>query len=289
MKLFEKNTDDYKRYNRNRFEFSDDFESEIRTNSIPISMKIKIIFADVMSIIGTAFTILGLITFFAFLGATGFNSKSVPQNSPQTEGKLISTNGTNTYVNDNRIYEYTYTFDATDGNSYSGKSYTVGYRQYDNNIVTIRYKSDAPETSCIVGMEEAAFPRWIILFVLIFPTVGILLLYFGYKKGIRNIKILEFGKVALGTYKNKMPTNAKINNSTVFKFYFDFVAQDGNTYTATGETHYTHLVEDEQKEPVIYNSVNPSEAVVVDTLPKCVRKFFDDEIQALKQNFNNNQ
>lgn len=289
MAFFDKKNEDYKKYNRNRFEFGNNLESEIRTNTIPLTMKIKIIFADVMSIIGIVFTILGLINFFAFVGALGMNSESVPENSPTIEGTIISTNGTNTYVNDIRIYEFTYQFNATDGNTYTGKSFYAGYKTFGNNQVTIRYKSDNPEVSCIVGMETAAFPRWIIVFVLIFPTVGILLLYFGYKKGIRNIKILEFGKVALGTYKSKMPTNAKINNSQVYKFFFDFTAQDGNIYTATGETHYTHLVEDEKQEPVIYNSVNPSEAVVVDTLPASVRKFFDDEIQTLKQNFDNNQ
>jgi hypothetical protein len=249
------------------------------SNSIPIFMKITVLFFNILSFIGLAFTISGISFLVLFTTLSGESSVNVPSDSPVIQGKIESVEATNSYINDIQVYKFYYSYDAPDGNKYSGFSYGRSRNEQVGDMVSISYNSEVPSESQILGMENDSFPKFIYLFLLIFPIVGIALLYFGLKKGIRNVKIIQYGKVSSGSFNRKEPTNASVNKQNVYKFYFDFKADDGNSYTATGETHLTYLLEDEYREPVIYNSANPSEAVLTDTLPKSVRRFFTTEIE----------
>ena len=62
-------------------------------------------------------------------------------------------------------------------------------------------------------------------------------------------------------------TNTRINNIPVYKFTFEFIADDGGTYEAIAKTHLTRNLEDENKEPLLYDQYNPSYAIMLDSLP----------------------
>jgi len=245
-------------------------------------MKISVSLSNVLALIGLVFTAIGLTMTFSVLSFMDLSVNSIPDDSPIIEGELISVNPTNTTINEKLIYEYNYIFNSANGKTYSGASYLNKEQIFTDNKVQVKYNSSKPESSCIIGMETSTFPVWMLLFVIVFPIIGFLLLYFGVKKGIKNIRILQFGKIALGTYNRRETTNASVNNRPVYKFYFDFIAHDNNTYTATGETYKVHKVRDEEREPVIYNSVNPEEAVIIDTLPRMVRRYFKNDIYKIQ-------
>jgi len=270
------------KYQRNRFEFEGTDNASIKTNNISLLMKISVSLSNVLALIGLVFTVIGLILTFSILSFIDLSINPIPNDSPIIEGELISTNPTNTTINERIVYEYNYIFNSPNGKTYSGVSYLNQEQSFTNNKVQVKYNSSKPENSCIVGMDTSSFPIWMLLFVIIFPIIGILLLYFGVKKGMKNIRILQFGKIALGTYNRRETTNASVNNRPVYKFYFDFIAHDNISYTATGETYQTHKVEDERLEPIIYNSVNPKEAVIIDTLPRMVRRFFKNDIYKIQ-------
>ncbi len=262
--------------NRNRFTMTE--EISVKENSIPLVMKITVALSSVQATIGLVFTLMGSLFLFFILPLVSFNSVDVPDDAPIVMGEITEIYSTNTEINDRNVLEYHYRFKDKTGAEFSGVSFSHKRNEQIGDNVKVRYNSEIPEESIIVGMSSESFPMWVLLFVGIFPLVGVLMLYFGLKKGLRNVKIIQFGKVAFGTYKNRESTNASVNKQTVYKFYFDFSAADGNTYTATGETHHSFKLEDEDREPIIYNSVNPEEAVLVDTLPKSVRRFFKKEI-----------
>ncbi len=67
-----------------------------------------------------------------------------------------------------------------------------------------------------------------------------------------------------------------INNQPVYRFYFQFVADDGKTYTSTCNTHLPYRIEDEEEEKRVYDPRDPENALLVDSLPVPIRKEFRD-------------
>ena len=115
-------------------------------------------------------------------------------------------------------------------------------------------------------------PFFVLFFVLIFPLTGLVMLYFSLKKSSKYLRIIMTGKTTYGTYITSERTNVTINNSPVYRYIFEFAADDGNKYKASGETH-TERLSDEPQELLVYNPNNPIEAVMIDALPKKVKTY----------------
>jgi hypothetical protein len=115
-------------------------------------------------------------------------------------------------------------------------------------------------------------PSFGIVFMAIFPFIGVVMLSFGLRKSIKYLRIIKSGKLAYGTYLYNEPTNTKINNSTVYRYFFEFTDDKGIKYKTSGETH-TGRLSDEPQELLVYNPNNPNEAVMVDALPKKVKAY----------------
>ena len=60
-------------------------------------------------------------------------------------------------------------------------------------------------------------------------------------------------------------------------YTFEFTADDGQKYEVVGKTHLYHLLEDEEKERILYSPFDPNYAVVYDTISGAP-KFGDDGI-----------
>jgi len=114
---------------------------------------------------------------------------------------------------------------------------------------------------------------------MIFPIVGLAMLLGGMKKRLAYIRILNVGKVALGEFVRMERTNATVNNKPVMRMFFSYIADDGQTYLANGETHQTYKLQDEKYEPLVYN---PNEAVMIGSLPCVVRHAFEQDIEYVK-------
>jgi hypothetical protein len=168
-------------------------------------------------------------------------------------------------VNDELVYQYLHSFEV-DGQRQTGKSYTVGQDYQAGQQVTIEYDAKHVADSHVKGAERAVFPAFV-LFVLIFPIVGLAFIVHSLRQNWRAIKLLEIGEFTRGAMCSKESTNSsvKINNTTypVYKYSFDFEA-GGRTYSATCKTHQAWLVEDEAREIILYDKFNPSDSIVFD-------------------------
>jgi len=122
-------------------------------------------------------------------------------------------------------------------------------------------------------MRMSAFGKWSLLVVL-FPLIGIVQLIFAYLRGKKRIRLLQNGWLVFGKITGKERTNMKINNNRVYKFSFQFEA-NGATYTGITKTHKPGLLEDEAKERIIYDPNRPEKAMMVDALPRAVRRYFE--------------
>ncbi|MCC6727651.1 MAG: hypothetical protein IT258_24305 [Saprospiraceae bacterium] len=105
------------------------------------------------------------------------------------------------------------------------------------------------------------------LFVLIFPLIGLAFIIQGIRQNGKAIKLLEIGEFTRWAMCSKVATNSSvsINNQhyPVYIYCFDFEA-GGRTHSATCKTHQAWLVEDEEREIILYDKYNPANCIVFD-------------------------
>jgi hypothetical protein len=106
-----------------------------------------------------------------------------------------------------------------------------------------------------------------VLFVLIFPLIGAGFLIPGLIQGRKANRLLANGKVALGTFQSKVPTNTRVGDRTVYKLTFEFTTDTGQTCQAVTRTYQPELLENGEQHEVDYDPLTPSYAVMVDSLP----------------------
>ena len=78
--------------------------------------------------------------------------------------------------------------------------------------------------------------------------------------------LLKNGMPALGRFVSKEATGSQINNQMVYKYTFEFHADDGRPYEVTAKSH-TDELQDEDEEPLLYDPLCYSYAVMLDGLP----------------------
>lgn len=186
------------------------------------------------------------------------------RNWQETIGKIVSVEPTNSSVNDTPVYQYFQSFEV-DGQRYTGISYTVG-KQYDSGTeTTVRYNATDQNKSYIKGSRRAVFPAFV-LFVLLFPLIGLGFIISSFFKNAKAIRLLEIGELNRGKLVSKEATNTRINNRTVYKYEFEFEV-GGRQHKAICKTHLGHLVEDEEREIILYDRFNPTFNFVFDAMP----------------------
>ena len=102
---------------------------------------------------------------------------------------------------------------------------------------------------------------------IIFPIIGMGFLYSGVRYGLKANRLLSQGRIAFGKLTSSESTGASINNRPVLKLTFNFRAEDGLDYDVTAKTHEPEDLRDEVEEALLYDSNNPSYAVLLDDLP----------------------
>lgn len=253
--------------------------------NISVGLKLKIMFKDVGFFIGVVFFLMGSLFMFVFGSLMDFNDLRFSKNDPVVEGRITNSQMTNSYVNERVVYEYSYEYTTLSGENYEGVSYTTDNL---NNTANIVYLEEDHSVSKIQNSTSGTFPVWILFIILIFPVVGFLMLFFGYRKTTQWIDILKVGRISFGEFVRQEATGASVNNNRVFRMYFKFNV-NGKEYEAVGETYRTYELQDEQFEPLVYNPANPSEAIMVDGLPKTVRKILHNDIEKEKRNIENQE
>lgn len=230
---------------------------------VPIFTKATVLFGGFMQQFGWVFFAMGSLFAWIFVPASEarfwFEAGKDWQEVP---GMVVSGEATNSTVNDVTVYRYLHAFEVN-GQRFTGKSFAVGQRFAEGEEVTVRYDANRPaDGSHIVGSQRAVFPA-LVLFVLIFPLLGTVFIIIGLRQNWQAIRLLEIGEFTRGTMQSKVATNVEVNDRPVFKYQFEFEA-GGRCHAATCKTHQTRLVEDEQREIILYDKYNPGFNVVFD-------------------------
>jgi len=109
-----------------------------------------------------------------------------------------------------------------------------------------------------------------ILFVIIFPLVGLIFILFSLRRSVRALRLLKYGELSKGVLISKEPTNTKINGRLVYKMTFRFQDEQGGEYTVKEKTPLPSILQDQKEERLIYLRSKPSNAIMLDALPGAV-------------------
>lgn len=235
--------------------------------TVPLSVKLRILFGGFTNQFGWIFFGFGLIFVWVFTLQGDYTSWYRFRGDVSTaQGVITEVKETNLSINETKVYANHYKFTDEDGNEFSDISYTTGKRVNVSNTVTIEYLTYQPQISRIQGQRRSQGGIFGLMPV-IFPVVGLCFIVAGFKKANKGIHLLSLGKISHGTLKSKEKTNTKINDNPVYKFTFEFFADDGNSYQAIAKSYLVEKLEDQEFEPLLYDPARPNYAVMLDNLP----------------------
>lgn len=227
--------------------------------------RLTILFGGISSQIGWAIFAFGMFFFWGFVMNSDWKDFFSSGKWDSKTAEIVKKSPTSLLENKQTIYEYEYTYTLA-GKTYTGKSYSVIDQLVEGQEVAILYNEENPKKSKMEGGKSAPFGRWVI-YLIFFPLVGLFLILYSLRRNSKFLSLLVHGKGATGKQATKETTKVKINYAPVFKYIFDFQAENGKTYQASGRTHLTHLVESEEGARVIYSPKNPTHATLFDLIP----------------------
>jgi len=245
--------------------------------AVPGLVRLRVLFGGIVNQFGWLFFGFGMVFVWAFSPLDDV-ARRMRFRGPtaRAEGKIVRVEPTNTRINEQRVYAHHYEFQPASGPRRTGVAYSQDDSPQAGEAVTVEYVQADPGASRIPGMSYTAGGLFGLL-VLIFPAVGLGFLVFGFRKAFKGIRLLRNGRQATGRLIATTPTRSRVNNQTVYKFTFEFQAEDGQTYQATARTHETSRFAGEPYpdgaegegvfEPLLYDPVAPRRAVMMDDLP----------------------
>jgi hypothetical protein len=206
----------------------------------------------------------GMIFGWIFIGAADFSAITFHPDG-HSRGRVTSVTATGASVNHQQVMANHYEYSVAD-TKFNGTSYSSGNSASVGDDVRVEYDEKNPERSRIEGMRRAQFGPLVAL-VAIFPFIGLVLVFFATRVGVRRNALLRHGLLANGMLVGRERTNVTINDRPVWRMIFEFTGRDGQRHEASANTTDTSRLEDEAQEPLLYDPDNPSRAYVLDEAP----------------------
>lgn len=114
--------------------------------------------------------------------------------------------------------------------------------------------------------------------VLVFPLVGLGLAVAGWLSARRPSELLARGRVGTGRLVAKDATDARIDDHTMFVLTFELDVEGHAPVRVQVKTHRPALLEDDEREPLLYHPEDPTVATLLDALPGLPRVADDGTI-----------
>lgn len=239
--------------------------------NISFLLKLRIFFKGPTALAGVIFLLAGCIFPAVFGRMADFRSMFVFKDSdPVMPGIITHLRPTSSSINDREVYEYGFIFRAND-KDYSGHSFSTDL--YDiSDTVQVQYKADDPFNCKVQNMGTAPFSAWMFFAMLSMPVFGLIFSIRSIITGRRNIALVKHGVLVKGKITRKESTLVSINDQKVYKVFFSFQSADRSMREAFVRTHQVEQLRESTEVPVLYDPSDPSNAVLVDTLPKPVKE-----------------
>ncbi|HVE73287.1 MAG TPA: DUF3592 domain-containing protein [Thermoanaerobaculia bacterium] len=231
--------------------------------SVPLSLRVLNFFNGAAQL-GWAVFGFGMIFAWFFAAHADFSFATFHVDG-ETHGRITSVEATGASENEQRVYAHHYEYSVA-GQAFQGVSYSTGGNASVGEEVPVDYDEGSPRRSRISGMRRATFGPFAAI-VMIFPAIGFLILYFSTKSGIRRNELLREGILTTGTLIRREPTNMTVNKRRVWELTFEFIDRNGQRREAAARATDTTRLEDEQREPLLYDPQDPEKAYVLDEAP----------------------
>jgi hypothetical protein len=162
------------------------------------------------------------------------------------------------------VYGNTYRFRVGD-TEYTGRSYETGSCFKPGEVARVEYSPQNPTISRLQGMRRAEFgPEG--GFVGIFLLLGVGFVGVVTWQGLKRVRLLERGVIGWGRLVSKTLTSVRINNRPLMRLAFALRGPDGREREVTVRTHLPERLEDEAREPLLYDPDRPDEVMGWDLL-----------------------
>lgn len=152
-----------------------------------------------------------------------------------------------------------------DGTRFTGRARAD--RKPETGPITVMADRKDPAYSVIPGMRRDGMPIWAGLFFLPFFGVGVGIVAFQVRRGIRCARLMMEGTQTSGRFTGEKKTSVRVNNRVVMKSLFAYTDQQGTERT-TGVNNYRRVAwEADQQVTVFYDAQNPKLACVLEMQP----------------------
>lgn len=234
---------------------------------VPRSTVMVLLFGGLTNQIGWPIFGLGMVFFWFF----SLQSDLVflwrhQQEKGQAQGKVTEVVPTGAVVNGVPQLKVSYAFWTSQG-LFDGVAYTRDKTFKEGNFIYVRYNPQKPYENRGEGLQAAPYGLASGALPLIVPFAGLMLIFVGFRGGLRTVNMLRHGILGHGKLRHKKATNRVVNEQVVYMMFFDFEAEDGKTYTTVTFTHEAFLLEDDEVEKVLYLREDPNQAQMFDNLP----------------------
>lgn len=182
----------------------------------------------------------------------------------EVRGRITRVEETGASENDASVYAVYYAYFA-EGERFEGVAYSTGSAPSAESTVTVYYDEDNPKRSKVDGLRRSMF-GWGAIFVVIFPAVGVIGLWFTIKWGVQRNRLLSHGLLADGKLEKTEATNTTINDRQVMALTFSYQAKDGIPRHAVIKTADTKWLTDDEVEQILYDPDHPDRALGLDEL-----------------------
>jgi hypothetical protein len=218
-----------------------------------------------------AWAVLGIGTIFFWVFAMNADLSFISLRGPlaETGGEVVRVERTafseGSKGSSRPIYAHHYVYFVAD-RPLTGVSYGVGRRGEPGERVRVEYAEAAPARSRIAGMQRAPFGPWV-LAVGIVALVGLVLVVVASAIGWRRMRLLQAGHLVMAKLVRKEATNTTVNRRVLYALTFEFTGRDGRRHETTARTSFPERLEDEKREPLLYDPARPSRAHLLDQAP----------------------
>lgn len=247
---------------------------------VPLSVKLRLWSGGFTNQFGWVFFGFGMIFVWVFGGSLALHNLAFFNGAlMETTGVVLNVAETNVSINDRTVYEYHYSYAVNDV-EYEGANKGFGGVYDKGDEVPVEFPVDDHGRSRIKGLSTGSFG---LMFVWIFPGVGLAFVAFGARKAIKGTRLLRHGVQTTGVLTSRESTNTKVNEQRVYKFTFEFMTEDKGVHEVTARTHVldrfagedmgevdeeaAETLKDTVAEPLLYIPDKPSEAMLLDDLP----------------------
>ena len=249
--------------------------------SVPARLRLALCIGRTRSVVGVLVFGFTMIFFWIFGMSADLSEPLYWGKKLETaEGQLISVEDTKLEINERTICVYSYKFVAPGGEPIEDYSYAPWRSDLKEGAkLTIEYPPGRLDLSRIRGMRRKPVSMWFVLFG-IAPLVGLLLMFSGLKKGLKESHLLANGELGSAKLKSKTRTSMSVNDQQVYKLCFEFTASNGETHEMHLKTHETAKLTDEAEESILYDVNDPATSALLDALPSAPSVNEFGELQA---------